>query len=297
MASCHGLKMQLDRSSGLPLHAQLAQALRQEIQGKQLAAGTILPSESALCTQFGVARSVVRQALAALVSEGLIQREAGRAPSVAPPREHHRLVQRSTGLFEQFANTGTTLNTRILRLEACKPPAEVATFFGSDDTLVLERLRSVGSDPLAFVRTWLPRERLPGLLAEHLENASLHRILLQRFNLQPGRGRNRIRAVGADSTLARALGVSLGSPLLMLEGQGSDQYERPLEWFTTWHRGERLVFDVDVTPAGERVHAAMPDATAPAFVSGTGDASSELEAIELSLQEALDRVRRLREQG
>src|SRR5690606_9520359 len=108
-------------------------------------------------------------------------------------------------------------------------------------------------EPLAFVRTWLPRERLPELTANQLEDASLHRTLVQHYGLHPGRGRNRIRAVGADAALSRALEVSTRSPLLMLEGQGFDQYGRPLEWFTTWHRGEKLVFDVDVTPAGERV--------------------------------------------
>lgn len=285
----------LDRASGLPLHVQVAHALRQDIQGRQLSAGTALPSESALCGQFGVARSVVRQALAALVAEGLIQREPGRAPMVAPPLEHHRLVQRSTGLFEQFANSGTTLRTQVLRFEPAKPPAEVAAFFGTDNTLVLERLRGVDNEPLAFVRTWLPLDRLPGLSAEHLHDASLHRILIQRFGLHPGRGRNRIRAVGADGDLALALGVASGSPLLMLEGQGFDQHGQPLEWFTTWHRGEKLVFDVDVTPAGERVQAALPEAAAPLAASGESADPATLASIEASLQAALDALRLLRQ--
>lgn len=283
----------LDRSSDLPLHAQVADALRQDIQVRQLAPGTALPSESALCSQFGVARSVVRQALAAMVAEGLIRREPGRAPTVALALEHHRLVQRSTGLFEQFASTGTTLRTRVLRLEPAKPPVEVAAFFGTDDTLLLERLRGVDNEPLAFVRTWLPRSSLPGLTAEHLEDASLHRILVQRFGLHPGRGRNRIRAVGADNTLAQALGLAVGSPLLLLEGQGFDQHGRPLEWFTTWHRGEKLVFDVDVTPAGERVHAALPEVAEHAIASGPTGAAT-LASIEATLQAALDALRLLR---
>jgi len=289
----------LDRSSGAPLHVQVAQALRHDIQARQLAPGTALPSEAGLCRQFGVARSVVRQALAALVAEGLIRREPGRAPTVAPVLEHHRMVQRSTGLFEQFASTGTTLRTRVLRLEPAAPPPEVAAFFGSEDTLLLERLRRVDDEPLAFVRTWLPRARLPGLAADHLQDASLHRILVQRFGLHPGRGRNRIRAVGADAALADALEVKQGSPLLMLEGQGHDQHGQALEWFTTWHRGEKLVFDVDVTPAGERVHAALPDGAKHsepvASAGGVPPSEVSLAAAEAALQTALEMVRRLRE--
>lgn len=294
MALSADLGAPLDRSSGAPLHVQVAQALRHDIQARQLAPGTALPSEAGLCRQFGVARSVVRQALAALVTEGLIRREPGRAPMVAPALEHHRMVQRSTGLFEQFASTGTTLRTRVLRFEPVVPPPEVAAFFGTEDTLLLERLRRVDDEPLAFVRTWLPRARLPGLTADHLQDASLHRILVQRFGLHPGRGRNRIRAVGADAALADALEVKTGSPLLMLEGQGHDQHGQALEWFTTWHRGEKLVFDVDVTPAGEHIHAALPD-SAKHPVSAAETATASLAAAEAALQTALEMLRQLRQ--
>ncbi|MBO1110732.1 GntR family transcriptional regulator [Bordetella petrii] len=296
MASSAEPAAPLDRSSGDPLHAQVAQALRRDIRGHQWAPGTMLPSEAALCRQFGVARSVVRQALAALVAEGLIRRDPGRAPTVAPPLEHRRMVQRSTGLFEQFAHTGTALLTRVLRCEPAAPPPEVAAFFGSDDTLLLERLRRVDDEPLAFVRTWLPRARLPGLCADHLQDTSLHRTLAQRFGLHPGRGRNRIRAVGADAALAGALQVPAGSPLLMLEGQGFDQHGQPLEWFTTWHRAEKLVFDVDVSPAGEHIHAALPDAAAagPAAAAQPAGSIGSLESVEAALDAALDAVRRLR---
>ncbi|WP_237173250.1 GntR family transcriptional regulator [Paracandidimonas lactea] len=306
----------LDRSSAQPLYAQIALALRHDIDAKRLAPGAALPSEATLCRQFGVARSVVRQALAQLAASGLIHREAGRAPIVAAPVEHRRIVQRSTGLFEQFASTGTALRTQVLRLEPANPPPPVAAFFGTDDTLVLERVRGLGDGPLAFVRTWLPRQRVPGLGADELHNASLHRTITQRYGLLPGRGRNQIRAVGADAELAHVLRVTEGSPLLMLEGQGLDQHEQPLEWFTTWHRAEQLVFDVDVDPGGEQIQLALPEhapmagrarglSTTPAATqtalsatpAATGEgmgAGGALADLERALTEALENVRRLR---
>ncbi|WP_154389435.1 UTRA domain-containing protein, partial [Bordetella pertussis] len=108
---------------------------------------------------------------------------------------------------------------RVLACRPAEPPPEVAAFFGTTETLLLERLR----------------------------------MLAQRFGLRPGRGRNRIRAVAAEAALAQALDVAPGSPLLMLEGQGLDQDGHPLEWFTTWHRPENLVFDVDVGQERESV--------------------------------------------
>lgn len=241
----------LDRSGDTPLHAQVATLLRGYIRTNRLAAGTALPSEAGLCERFGVARSVVRQALAALASEGLIQRESGRPATVAAPQEHRRLVQRSTGLYEQFAQSGVALQTRVLALARAEPPAEVAEFFGTTRLLMLERLRHVADAPLAYVRTWLPADAVPGLRTEELTDASLHGVLTRRFGLRPGAGRNQIRAVAADATLGRLLDTPAGTPLLMLQGRGMDQLDRPLEWFTTWHRAEQLVFDVDVSVGHE----------------------------------------------
>ena len=45
----------------------------------------------------------------------------------------------------------------------------------------------------------------------------------------------------------------------MLEGQGLDQHGRPMEWFTTWHRGDQLVFDVDVNDTHESVQPRLRD--------------------------------------
>ena len=193
----------LDRSGDLPLHADGRAAARRDL-GRAPAA---LPSEAALCERYGVARSVVRQALASLAAEGLIRRETGRPAVVAVPQQHRRLVQRSTGFHQQLAQSGVALETRVLGLEPADAPAEVAAFFGAGQLLRLERLRHVGGTPLAYVRTWLPAARLPGLSAAQLENASLHAVLQQRYGLQPQR-RNRIRAVAADRTQAGLLDAS-----------------------------------------------------------------------------------------
>ena len=87
-------------------------------------------------------------------------------------------------------------------------------------------------------------------------------MLTRRFGLRPGAGRNQIRAVAADAALAGLLDTQAGTPLLMLQGQGMDQHGRPLEWFTTWHRAEQLVFDVDVSVGHESVHPRLQDAPA-----------------------------------
>ncbi|MQA08601.1 MAG: UTRA domain-containing protein [Pseudonocardiaceae bacterium] len=243
--------MGVDRTDTRPLHQQVAQSLRQEILGHDLPPGAALPSEAELCARFGVGRSVVRQAIAALASDGLVVRSQGRPTVVASPAEYRRLVQRATGLFEQFANRGQELRTTVLELGEDHPPPRARAFLGTQDTIRLERVRLVDGDPLSYVRTWLPAARVPGLRAGDLTDASLHRLLTRAYDLRPVSGRRQVRAVAADERLATALHTELGGPLLLLEGETADQHDRPLEWFSTWHRADRVVFDVDVSETAE----------------------------------------------
>ncbi|MFC3998009.1 GntR family transcriptional regulator [Nocardiopsis sediminis] len=245
--------MPIDRSDPRPLYAQIAATLRAEIRDRAIAPGDTLPSEAALRERFGVSRSVIRQALSTLEDEGVVRRDPGRAPVAASGVEHRRLVQRVTGLFDQFSHSGLSLGTSVARLEPATAPSRVARHLGTRSVLRLERVRSVDEAPLSYVRTWLPADRVPGLTAAMLTDASLHRLLESRFGAHPISGRRQIRAVPADAAIAAELEVAPGSPLLLLEGSTFDQHGAPLEWFESWHRSDRVVFDIEADETTEQV--------------------------------------------
>lgn len=249
----------LDRTSAVPLHAQVAAALRAEIRGHELPPGRTLPSEKALMARFGVARSVVRQALSGLAEEDLVRRERGRGAVVTPAAEQRRLTQRATGLFAQFARNGIHLQTRVTALTTAAPPPDIRVFLETDQAIRLERVRSSAEGPLAYVRTWLPRAAVPGLTADVLRDTSLHQHLARRYGLELVRGRRRIQAVAADRDLADALLLAPGAPLLLLDGDSRDQHGRPLERVFTWHRAEQVVLDIDITAETEEVRLGPSD--------------------------------------
>lgn len=248
----------LVRDDGRPLHAQVADALRQEVRDRRMTPGTALASEIALVQRFGVSRSVVRQALAALVAEGLVVRGRGRGTVVAPVREHHRLVTRSSGLFEQLAAEGLTVTTRVLDLVEEHAPSQ-ARWLEAGRVLRIERLRSVDGRPLARIRTWLPLPACAALAQMDLNDASLHQVLGERLHLTASRGPRQVRAVAAGAELAADLDVPLGSPLLLLEGRTDDQHGRPLEVFATWHRASDVAFDLQAAHVQPSTPTVPPD--------------------------------------
>ncbi|MFJ1708586.1 GntR family transcriptional regulator [Kitasatospora sp. NPDC088346] len=65
-------------------YLQVADAIRREIGAGQYGADGPIPSESELCTRFGVARETARRAVATLREQGLVETVRGRGSFVVP---------------------------------------------------------------------------------------------------------------------------------------------------------------------------------------------------------------------
>jgi len=78
--------MTIDRDSDQPrgsLTEEVQRRLRNAIHVGEYTAGSRLPSENALASQFGVSRPVVREAVSRLSAEGLVRAERGRGTFVS----------------------------------------------------------------------------------------------------------------------------------------------------------------------------------------------------------------------
>lgn len=100
---------------------EVREAITARIVSRELEPGSQLPSERALCEQFGVARTSVREAMHALVSLGLVERHGNRAYVV----EHLPQVQldgndgRKRRVRELF-EVRQVVEIPIARLAACR---------------------------------------------------------------------------------------------------------------------------------------------------------------------------------
>ncbi len=77
------LYIEINRSSLIPLYAQLSEAIRSAILNGQLAYGDKLPSENELTACYGLSRMTVRSAMADLVSRKLIEKHQGKGAYVS----------------------------------------------------------------------------------------------------------------------------------------------------------------------------------------------------------------------
>src|SRR5579862_5133259 len=84
-----------EKTDGRPKYRMIKDAIRSDIAGGRLSAGTKLPSELDMARDFGVAYATVRQAVGSLVQEGILERIHGRGTFVlpkSPPRTETRTL-------------------------------------------------------------------------------------------------------------------------------------------------------------------------------------------------------------
>src|SRR5258708_36717282 len=73
-------------SSTRTLADRVTEALMRKIVGEELPAGAQLPSEQVMAASFGVSRTVIREAISRLKSEGLVDTKQGRGAFVRTDR-------------------------------------------------------------------------------------------------------------------------------------------------------------------------------------------------------------------
>lgn len=237
------------RGAAIPFYAQLAAILRRRIGEGIYPPGGALPAESELCAAFGLSRTVVRQALDELVTEGLVRKERGRRSFVTTPGLVDLVVQDLRGFSDEVGARGHETGTVVLAQGIAVAPAEVAGELGvraGGRVVHLSRVRTADGEPIVKVDTYLPLPRFRPMATTRLEGVSLYETLATRFDARPVGGWRRIQATVATRELAEVLGVEVGSPMLELTALTSDATGEPFEFFRAWYRGDRTSFEVRV---------------------------------------------------
>jgi GntR family transcriptional regulator len=239
----------INHDSPVPYYYQLKQILLEEINAGRYKPDHRLPGEHELCRTFGVSRTVVRQALAELETEGWLRKRKGRGTFVAPKKVTEHLFQNLTGLYEDVAARSGTLRSEVRRLERIPPPGWVASELGlkeGEPVVILDRLRFVNEVPWVLVSTYLPYRLCPRLLDEDMEEQSLYAVLEEKYGIEIAYGRRSVEAVAATAAVAAALNMEEGDPVLLLRSTSYGEDDTPIEHFVAHHRGDLSRFEVNL---------------------------------------------------
>jgi GntR family transcriptional regulator len=226
-------------------HVQVREYVRSLV--KDAAPGAPAPSERELVHRFGVARMTVRQAMDALVVEGLLERIPGRGTFVARPR---REVGRLIGYTEEMTRRGLLgeSSTLLARREQAGPGVARALSISEGDAVIhWKRLRRADAVPMSIEDAYLNEVLIPGFLQSGMPT-SLYDALEQR-GLRPTWAEDSITADVATAEEAGHLEIEPGSPVLR-QSRRALAGEKIVEVSRSVYRADRFTMWVQLGQPG-----------------------------------------------
>jgi GntR family transcriptional regulator len=220
-------------AAGAPLYRAAKRALLAAIEAGRWPAAGALPSESALAAALGISIGTLRHAVDELVAERILVRRQGRGTFVASHTTERFVfqffhVERSDGVRE-------APQVELIAFERTRLDEEAAAALArpvGDAAVAIDNRLSLQGRPVVYDRLWLPAVLFRGLTEKRLRDrpSTLYHLYQTAFGITVLRATERVRAVAADRSAARVLGVAPGSPVLQVRRTALTFHDKPVEW-------------------------------------------------------------------
>lgn len=242
----HGVSRDGGGSAELPRYQQVADELMKRIGAGRYPVGALLPTEMELCTQYGVSRHTVREALRLLSDAGLIsrRRRIGTEVVARTPAAAYRQPTNSIADFLQYAEASRVVVLRTRRVTCDAALAEMLECRPGDRWLRIESVRTMPGDarPICFTTAYVDAG-LPGIEARLEQLSGPISAMLERvYGLHIARVDQTIEAVRIPKRLAAALYAELGGPALRATRRYYSEHGALIEHSSAVHPGDRFTY-------------------------------------------------------
>lgn len=216
-----------------PLYRVAKRVLLQAIESGDCAPGSALPSESVLAAALGISIGTLRHAVDELVAEHILIRRQGRGTYVATHNADRTLfqffhVERSDG--QRDVPRVELLGFERVRLDDDAAMALMAR--PGDAAIQIDNRVSLQGRAVVHDRLTLPAALFKGLTEKRVRErtSTIYHLYQTEFGITVLRTQERLRAVAADRTAARMLGVAPGAPMLQVRRTALTFNDRPVEY-------------------------------------------------------------------
>lgn len=222
----------------------LASLLRARIYQGEWAPGEAIEPEVQLAKSYGVALGTIRQALALLVTDGLLERRHGRGTFVREGLGGASMLRffRFRGATDAQAVPGSRILRRRTRI-AGEGEAVALGLPAGASVLALRRLRTVDEQPRLLEEIVLPLPAFEALATS--DSAHWDRLLYPMYQRVCGvvvhHAQDHLSMDRFSAQQARTLGLAAGHPALRVQRRAFDLTGRCVELRSTW--GDAFAFE------------------------------------------------------
>lgn len=216
------------------LYLQVRDVLVERIAAGAWKPGAAIPNEVELAREFGVSPGTMRKALDLMEAMRLLTRRQGRGTFVNDPS--------SAELTARFSNVRNPDGASIVEEVKTGEVAEWAVsdveclrlHLSKDDRVYrLSRKRLHQGRAYMIEDVSMPVALFPGLAGEQSSSPGLTELAGQ-YGVLLGKAEERVSVKDAPLGVAEALGIALGSPVLVLDRVVFALDGRPAEWRMGW---------------------------------------------------------------
>ncbi|WP_325894891.1 UTRA domain-containing protein [Grimontia sp. NTOU-MAR1] len=227
-------------------YIKITDAIREQIQSGQLAAGVKLPSERKLAETFKTTRVTLREALSLLEADGLIFREDRRGWFIS---QRPLIVNLSKPYdFTDIAlSQGRKPTTEVLSgdsMMANKESSVALSLPPFSDVYRFERVHSVDGKPVMYAEHYVRAERVPNLLQHTLEG-DLAELYQAQWQLHFTKSLYRLVSTTFDKDVALVTRSTLGSPAMKITKINVDESGVAQEVVFEYWRCSAIEFEME----------------------------------------------------
>jgi GntR family transcriptional regulator len=206
----------LNFESHIPLYIQLTEILKERIETGEWQPRQRFASEGEIGAEFGVSRTVVRPALAILVSDGQLTKSKGRGIFVSPPKVVHHF----DGLARSLSHSEHSLSrSRIIDISTDDVNERLARALDlpahSDRVTHIMSIVEVDQQPVGIRDSYLA-PLIEGSVLSHVRSGSYHEApLVLPGGLAFAKAEAEIEVSSASPFESEELGIKAGAPTLL----------------------------------------------------------------------------------
>jgi len=226
------------------VYLQLFEDMKHHIENHIWKDGSQIPTEFELMSIYQVSRDTVRKALARLMDQGYIFKQAGKGTFVRRTKSNYQLTLLES-FSEQMRRRNSEPSSEIIKIRRGTPTEQVVAQLelkSGEKIFIIERLRRADQEPMCYEIAYVPEAICPDLNIQIQENTSLYDLYENYYQLSLGHGAMTLEAKTAPDRACKFLQIKPKDPVLEMGIVVYLDSGKPLYYVQAYYIGDKYIF-------------------------------------------------------
>ena len=231
----------------MPIYLQLREIIRNKIEEGEYMPGTAIPSENKLAETFGINRITIRNAVDALVHEGILRRVQGKGVFVIGKKNEFS-IEEHAGFVGDAIKEDARISVKELQKSEREAGNKYANLFGlelEDEIYYIRQMHSLNGVETMIVDFFLPKKVLPSLDTINSSVFSF-RDIMSFYGIKLKKMTQSLRIIKGSAKVRKMLNIPDGVAVLLLECDFYNENNEVIAHSITYIRSDMQSFTVNM---------------------------------------------------